>query len=78
MNKKTVLNILSKICTLEAVLMLIPACVALYYNEMRTFKVFILVALSVAAIQLPIFMFTRKKEMDVKTGTAYYIVPIKD
>ena len=67
MNKKTVLNILSKICTLEAVLMLIPACVALYYNEMRTFKVFILVALSVAAIQLPIFMFTRKKEMDVNS-----------
>ena len=67
MNKKTVLNILSKICTLEAVLMLIPACVALYYNEMRTFKVFILVALSVAAIQLPIFIFTRKKEMDVNS-----------
>lgn len=67
MNKKTVLNILSKICTLEAVLMLIPACVALYYNEMRTFKVFILVALSVAAIQLPIFMFTRQKEMDVNS-----------
>ncbi len=67
MNKKTVLNILSKICTLEAVLMLIPACVALYYNEMRTFKVFILVALSVAAIQLPIFIFTRQKEMDVNS-----------
>ncbi len=47
--------------------MLIPACVALYYNEMRTFKVFILVALSVAAIQLPIFMFTRQKEMDVNS-----------
>jgi len=47
--------------------MLIPACVALYYNEMRTFKVFILVALSVAAIQLPIFIFTRKKEMDVNS-----------
>jgi trk system potassium uptake protein TrkH len=67
LNKKTVLNILSKICTLEAVLMLIPACVALYYNEMRTFKVFILVALSVAAIQLPIFIFTRQKEMDVNS-----------
>lgn len=67
MNKKTVLNILSKICTLEAVLMLIPACVALYYNEMRTFKVFILVALSVVAIQLPIFIFTRQKEMDVNS-----------
>ena len=47
--------------------MLIPACVALYYNEMRTFKVFILVALSVAAIQLPIFIFTRQKEMDVNS-----------
>ena len=47
--------------------MLIPACVALYYNEMRTFKVFILVALSVAAIQLPIFMLTRQKEMDVNS-----------
>lgn len=64
MNKKIVLHSLAQISLLESALMLLPAAVALYYNEIQTLKVFLIVALSIAALQIPIVMLTKLKDTD--------------
>ncbi len=73
MNKKIVLHSLAQIALLEAVLMLLPASVSLYYKEYQTVKVFLLVAACVAALQVPIILLTKVKDnenMNFRDGVA--------
>ncbi len=58
------LHSLAQIALLEAGLMLLPAAVALYYNEKETFKVFLIVAACIAAVQIPIILLTKLKDTD--------------
>ncbi len=72
MNKKIVLNTLAKISLLEAVLMLLPCSVAIYYGEMNTLKTFLLVAVSICAVQIPVLILTKQKDvvMNFRDGVA--------
>ena len=65
MNKKIVLHSLAQIALLEAVLMLLPAAVALYYRETETVKVFLIVAVAMALLQVPILLLTKSKNADM-------------
>ena len=65
MNKKIVLHSLAQIALLEAVLMLLPAAVALYYRETETVKVFLIVAAAMALLQVPILVLTKTKNADM-------------
>ena len=65
MNKKIVLHSLAQIALLEAVLMLLPAAVALYYRETETVKVFLIVAATMALLQVPILLLTKTKNADM-------------
>ena len=65
MNKKIVLHSLAQIALLEAVLMLLPAAVALYYRETETVKVFLIVAAAMALLQVPILLLTKTKNADM-------------
>ena len=65
MNKKIVLHSLAQIALLEAVLMLLPAAVALYYRETETVKVFLIVAVAMALLQVPILLLTKTKNADM-------------
>ena len=82
MNKKIVINIISKILLLVAILMLIPAAVSLYYNEIKSMKAFLIVAFATAIISLPlIFIKPKKFNMNSREGIAiaaisWIIVPI--
>ena len=65
MNKKIVVHTLAQISLLEAVLMLLPAAVSLYFHEIQTFKVFVIVAAVIAAIQIPVLLLTKSKNVDM-------------
>jgi trk system potassium uptake protein TrkH len=65
LNKKIVLHSLAQIALLEAVLMLLPAAVALYYRETETVKVFLIVAATMALLQVPILLLTKTKNADM-------------
>ena len=66
------LNTLAKISLLEAVLMLLPCSVAIYYGEMNTLKTFLLVAVSICAVQTPVLILTKQKDvvMNFRDGVA--------
>lgn len=64
MNKKIVLHSLAQIVLIEAGLMLLPAAVALYYGETKTWQVFVIVAACIAALQIPILFLTKIKDTD--------------
>ena len=68
MNKKTILNILGAQIGILSITLLIPAFIALAYNE-YDFKGFILSALIAFVIGFPLWFFTRKsKALSTKDG----------
>ena len=82
MNKRTVFYILAKIVFLEAVLMILPALVSLYYKEYDTMKVFLLAALAAAVISLPLILLKPKntqinfREGIVIAALGWIVIPI--
>ncbi len=73
MNKKLVLNTLSKIGLIEAALMLLPLLVTVYYHEYRTMRVFLYVILFTAAINAALLFFVkpaRDKSLTSRDGIA--------
>ena len=75
MNKKIVVNVISKILLLEAILMLLPATVSLYYNEQKSVKTFLLVALATALISLP-FILIKPKNFKINSREGIAIAAI--
>lgn len=59
MNRKTVINILSKMMLVESALMLVPALVSLFYKEHGTSLSFLVVSAGIAAIFVPIMLLTK-------------------
>ncbi len=66
MNKKVVFYNLSKMLLLEALMMLLPALVSLYYREMHTVKIFLIVALITAVVSTPMLIF-KPKENNIRS-----------
>lgn len=73
MNKKLVLNTLSKIGLIEAALMLLPLFISIYYREYPTMRVFLFVGLLTALINGAILLFVKPekdKNMTSRDGIA--------
>lgn len=61
MNKKLVINTLSKIGIIESAIMLLPALTSLYYREYATMKVFVVVIFLTLIINLPLLLLIKPK-----------------
>ena len=62
MNKRLIWQMIGKIMTAEAILMLLPAGVAAFYGEYHISKIFITVSIFIAAICLPLALMKVKDE----------------
>ena len=73
MNKKLVLNTLSKIGMIEAALMLLPMFISIYYHDYITMKVFLFTALLTVLINAPLLLLVKPvkgKSMTARDGIA--------
>ena len=73
MNKKLVLNTLSKIGMIEAALMLLPIFISIYYHDYITMKVFLFTALLTVLINAPLLLLVKPvkgKSMTARDGIA--------
>ena len=82
MNKRIVFYVLARIVFLEAILMLIPAGVSLYYKEYDIMSIFLIVAATIAVISLPLLLFKPKdtsvqaREGIVIAALSWIVIPL--
>ena len=82
MNKKIVFYVLARIVFLEAVLMLIPAAVSLYYKEYDIMSIFLIVAAATVIISLPFIIFKPKdtnvqsREGIIVAALSWIVIPL--
>lgn len=67
MNKRIVINILSKMLLLGSVLMLLPAMVSLYYSENDTMQTFFFVSFLTAAVGAAFLFISRPKDKTLRS-----------
>ena len=75
MNKRTVFYILGKIVFLEAILMLLPAMVSLYYKEYDVMAIFLIAAAATVLVSLP-FIILKPKETGVNSREGIIIAAL--